>query len=209
MIDWLKNEWITLVSNYSSDKDLIYNYWEDITSQYSKKSRYYHNLEHIHNMLVQLETIKGEIANLPEIKFAIWYHDIIYKSTKKDNEEKSAAFAKNRLKSFSFNINSIKKVEELILSTKKHNVILNQNQDNAYLLDLDLSILGSNWETYKNYTQKIRKEYKIYPDFMYKSGRKKVLQHFLERDTLYFTKTYKIQFENKARENIKRELETL
>ncbi|WP_336127910.1 HD domain-containing protein [Mesoflavibacter sp. CH_XMU1422-2] len=209
MIDWLKNEWIALASNYSSDKDLIYNYWEDIKSQYSKKSRYYHNLEHIHNMLVQLETIKNEIANLPEIKFAIWYHDIIYKSTKKDNEEKSAAFAKNRLKSFNFSLNSIKKVEELILSTKKHNVILNQNQDNAYLLDLDLSILGSNWETYKNYTQQIRKEYKIYPDFMYKSGRKKVLQHFLERDTLYFTKTYKIQFENKARENIKRELETL
>lgn len=209
MIDWLKNEWIALASSYSSDKDLIYNYWEDIISQYSKKSRYYHNLEHIHNMLVQLETIKDEIANLPELKFAIWYHDIIYKSTKKDNEEKSAAFAKNRLKSFSFNINSIKKVEELILSTKKHNVILNQNQDNAYLLDLDLSILGSNWETYKNYTQQIRKEYKIYPDFMYKSGRKKVLQHFLERDNLYFTKTYKIQFENKARENIKRELETL
>ena len=209
MIDWLKNEWIGLASNYSSDKDLIYNYWEDIKSHYSKKSRYYHNLEHIHKMLIQLETIKGEIANLPEIKFAIWYHDIIYKSTKKDNEEKSAAFAKNRLKSFSFNINSIKIVEELILSTKKHNVILNQNQDNAYLLDLDLSILGSNWETYKNYTQQIRKEYKIYPDFMYKSGRKKVLQHFLERDNLYFTKTYKIQFENKARENIKRELETL
>ena len=209
MIDWLKNEWLALASNYSSDKNLIHNYWEDIKFEYSKKSRYYHNLEHIHKMLIQLETIKGEIANLPEIKFAIWYHDIIYKSTKKDNEEKSAAFAKNRLKSFSFNKNSIKKVEELILSTKKHNVILNQNQDNAYLLDLDLSILGSNWETYKNYTQQIRKEYKIYPDFMYKSGRKKVLQHFLERDTLYFTKTYKIQFENKARENIKRELETL
>lgn len=209
MIDWLKNEWITLASNYSSDKDLIYNYWKDIISQYSKKSRYYHNLEHIHKMLTQLETIKGEIANLPEIKFAIWYHDIIYKSTKKDNEEKSAAFAKNRLKSFSFNTNSIKIVEKLILSTKKHNVILNQNQDNAYLLDLDLSILGSNWETYKNYTQQIRKEYKIYPDFMYKSGRKKVLRHFLERDNLYFTKTYKLQFENKARENIKRELETL
>ena len=49
MIDWLKNEWIALASNYSSDKDLIYNYWEDIISQYSKKSRYYHNLEHIHN----------------------------------------------------------------------------------------------------------------------------------------------------------------
>ncbi len=209
MIDWLKNEWITLASNYSSDKDLIHNYWEDIKSQYSKKSRYYHNLEHIYKMLFQLESIKDEITNLPEIKFAIWYHDIIYKSTKKDNEEKSAAFAKNRLKSFNFSLNSIKKVEELILSTKKHNVILNQNQDNAYLLDLDLSILGSNWETYKNYTQQIRKEYKIYPDFMYKSGRKKVLQHFLERDTLYFTKTYKIQFENKARENIKRELETL
>ena len=93
--------------------------------------------------------------------------------------------------------------------SKKHQVILDKNSDNAYLLDFDLSILGKDWETYKNYTQQVRQEYKIYPDFLYNPGRKKVLLHFLERETLYFTESYKTQFENKARENIKRELETL
>ena len=73
MIDWLKNEWIALASNYSSDKDLIYNYWEDIISQYSKKSRYYHNLEHIHNMLVQLETIKDEIYGVKSVMRELKY----------------------------------------------------------------------------------------------------------------------------------------
>ena len=81
--------------------------------------------------------------------------------------------------------------------------------DNAYLLDFDLSILGSDWDSYRNYTIQIRKEYKIYPDFMYKSGRKKVLQHFLERETLYFTEAYQVTHENRARENLKKELQEI
>ena len=41
-------------------------------------------------ILLDIEEVKSEIHDLESVKFAIWYHDIIYKSTKKDNEEKSA-----------------------------------------------------------------------------------------------------------------------
>ncbi|WP_336067633.1 hypothetical protein [Mesoflavibacter sp. CH_XMU1404-2] len=209
MKDWLKNEWQNLAFKYCNDADLILKYWEEISTQYSNKSRHYHNLTHIHNMLFQVETFQSEITNLSELKFAIWYHDIIYKSTQKDNEEKSGELAKKRLKTFNFNSKSIKKVEILIVSTKKHNIILNQNLDNAYLLDLDLSILGSTWETYNEYIKSIRKEYKIYPDFLYNPGRKKVLKHFLERDQIYFTPDSKNRLERKARENLRKEIEML
>jgi predicted metal-dependent HD superfamily phosphohydrolase len=40
-------------------------------------------------------------------------------------------------------------------------------------LDADLSILGKDLDTYLAYTKMIRKEYSIYPDFLYKPGRKK------------------------------------
>ena len=209
MIEKIKSSWFDLTSKYTNDEALINTLWSELHKKYTHKNRHYHNLSHIESMLLQAENIKSHIEDFPTLLYAIWYHDIIYKSTKKDNEEKSALFAKKSLIKLNFTENKIKNVENLIISTKKHQVILDKNSDNAYLLDFDLSILGKDWETYKNYTQQVRQEYKIYPDFLYNPGRKKVLLHFLERETLYFTESYKTQFENKARENIKRELETL
>ncbi|MDH7913509.1 hypothetical protein [Winogradskyella sp. SYSU M77433] len=209
MIEKIKSSWFDLTSKYTNDEALINTLWSELHKKYAHKNRHYHNLSHIESMLLQAENIKSHIEDFPALLYAIWYHDIIYKSTKKDNEEKSALFTQKSLKKLNFTENQIENVKNLIISTKKHQVILDKNSDNAYLLDFDLSILGKDWETYKNYTQQIRQEYKIYPDFLYNPGRKKVLLHFLERETLYFTESYKTQFENKARENIKRELETL
>lgn len=209
MIEKIKSSWFDLTSKYTNDEALINTLWSELHKKYTHKNRHYHNLSHIENMLLQAENMKSYIEEFSTLLYAIWFHDIIYKSTKKDNEEKSALFAQKSLKKLNFIENKIGNVEKLIISTKKHQIILDKNSDNAYLLDFDLSILGKDWETYKNYTQQIRQEYKIYPDFLYNPGRKKVLLHFLERETLYFTESYKTQFENKARENIKRELETL
>ena len=208
MINWLKSEWHILTKNYC-DSTLAESLWAEIESQYIIKNRHYHNLSHIFNMLKQLDETKTEIKDLESLKFAIWYHDIIYKSTKKDNEDKSALFALKRLKKINFNPERAQIVQELILSTKKHTIIKSQNNDNAVLLDLDLSILGTDWNTYKKYISNIRKEYKIYPNFMYNPGRKKVLNHFLERETLYFTEHYKEQYEAQARENLNREIKLL
>ncbi|WP_255411459.1 hypothetical protein [Lacinutrix sp. Bg11-31] len=41
---------------------------------------------------------------------------------------------------------------------------------------------------------------------MYKPGRKKVLKHFLDRETLYFTDDFRKKYKIKARENLKKEI---
>lgn len=209
MIEELKIRWINLASKYIEKPTLVISLWEDILKHYSKKNRYYHNLSHIKSMLLQADNFEQGIQDFDALIFAIWYHDIIYKPTKKDNEDKSAIFAENHIKMMLFDQKRLKNIKKLIVSTKKHKIIIGENMDNAYLLDMDLSILGTNWETYENYTQQIRNEYKIYPDFMYKPGRKKVLQHFLVRETLYFTEAYRNKFESQARKNIKKEIELL
>lgn len=208
MIHWLKTEWHNLASKYCNTT-LVEELWTEIENNYTLKARHYHNLSHIYNMLLQAETYKTKIQDLEALQFTIWYHDIIYKSSKKDNEEKSAFFAEKRLKLLNFDKNRIQIIKKMIVSTQKHELILKQNQDNAHLLDLDLSILGTDWETYQKYIHNIRKEYKIYPDFMYKPGRKKVLKHFLDRETLYFTDDFRNKHEVKARENLKREIKLL
>ncbi len=209
MIEWLKSEWFSLASIYSEDKNLVLKLWETIKNNYTHKSRYYHNLSHIYNMLIQAEEIEAKIDDYDAFRFSIWYHDIIYKSSKKDNEIKSADFAKKELKSIHFDEKRIEIVVNLIKSTQKHNILLFNNSDNAFLLDIDLSILGTDWKTYEKYITNIRKEYAIYPDFIYKKGRKKAMQHFLERAHIFFTSEFKTKLENQARENITKEIALL
>ncbi|MFI1744610.1 HD domain-containing protein [Thalassobellus sediminis] len=209
MSNQLKKEWFQLITKFSSNQSLINSFWNEIENQYTLKIRHYHNLSHIMTMFNHAETIKSNITDYDTFLLAIWYHDIIYKPTKNNNEEKSALLAKKRLKSLNFDEKTIKIIQNLIISTKKHELILTENNDNSYLLDIDLSILGSEWNTYKTYIKNIRKEYAIFPDFIYKKGRKKVLQHFLERKNLYFTEFFKNKFEEQARENLLKEIESL
>ena len=124
-------------------------------------------------------------------------------------KKKARFWLKKRLKPLNFDEKTLKTIQNLIISTKKHELILTENNDNSYLLDIDLSILGSNWNTYETYIKNIRKEDGMFPDFIYKKGRKKVLLHFLERKTLYFTEFYQNKFEQQARENLLKEIELL
>ncbi len=209
MTEYLKNAWKKLCLTISTDLELIDSLGLEIEKQYSLKIRHYHNLKHIENMLLQADSIQNEIKNWEAFVFSIWYHDIVYKPTRKDNEAKSAVLAKMRLKQLNIDEKTLKIIQKLIISTKTHEVDLAENNDNAFLLDIDLSILGSNWNTYEKYIKNIRKEYAIYPNFMYRKGRKKVLQHFLERETLYFTEIFQNKYEKQARKNLIKEIELL
>ncbi|MEY8760927.1 HD domain-containing protein [Chryseobacterium tongliaoense] len=192
---------------FTSDQDLINNLWWEIEQKYSEKKRYYHNLEHLGNMFSEIEAIKDLISDFSNISFAIFYHDVIYDASSKTNEEKSAEFAQIRFQKLSIDQESVDQVCKQILATKMHQK--SGDIDTNYLLDADLSILGKDLETYLDYTRKIRKEYSIYPDFLYKPGRKKVLQHFSELENIFKTDYFKDQYEVQAKLNIEYELRSL
>lgn len=196
-----------LISKYSNDEILKTDYWQEIEKSYSQKSRKYHNLNHLENMILELENVKEEISDYDVMLFSVFYHDIIYKATAKDNEEKSAEIAKTRLDKLNISNERITKIYNQILATKSHK--RSDDSDTNFLLDSDLAILGKDWKVYENYIQQIRKEYSIYPDFLYNPGRKKVLTHFLEFDEIFKTEHFKGKYEKIARENIQREISIL
>ena len=202
-------EWLQLGERHSNDVQLLDTLWKNILKKYSEKNRYYHNLNHISSMLKQAEENKSDIIDLDVVLYAIWFHDIVYKSTKKDNEDKSAKYAEKVLKKLYLGNNRIERVGEFIISTKKHQVLINENEDNAFLLDFDLAILGQPWAVYSKYIESIRKEYRLFPDFIYIPERKKVLQAFLSRDVIYFTEKYRVLYEQSARENLEKEIKLL
>lgn len=192
---------------FTQDQDSIDILWSEIENKYSEKGRYYHNLEHLENMFSELDIVKGKIENLAAISFSVFYHDVIYDAASKTNEEQSAEFAQLGLKKLGIDQNSIEKISEQISATKVHQQ--SSDNDTNYLLDADLSILGKSLKSYMDYTKKIRKEYSIYPDLLYKPGRKKVLKHFLELKNIFKTEDFREKYENQARENIQFEIDNL
>jgi predicted metal-dependent HD superfamily phosphohydrolase len=96
---------------------------------------------------------------------------------------------------------------QLILATKDHAV--SPDPDFIFFTDADLSILGKDNDVYTNYCQQIRKEYKYYPDIIYKPGRQKVLNHFLGMKHIYKTPYFQDLYEEKARKNLEKELTLL
>ena len=156
-------------------------------------------------MIVCYDLYESNLKCPNEVLYAVFYHDIIYKVTRKDNELKSAEYALGILPT-NAKLNK-ELIFDVICATQLHQH--NDNEDINWLIDFDLKILSKDWDDYKIYFEQIRKEYKIYPNFLYNSGRKKALKHFLENEFIFQTQEFRGKYELKARENIKHEIDFL
>jgi predicted metal-dependent HD superfamily phosphohydrolase len=203
----LREEFFEHGLKYSDNSILVDECWLEILRQYSNKKRYYHTLEHLDNLLYQLKLVRDHIQDWDTILFTLFYHDIVYNSLNSDNEEKSAQLAEKRLRLLEVPISKIELCKNQILATKNH--LSSNNDDTNYFTDADLCVLGLSWNAYSGYYTNVRKEYSIYPSFIYNPGRKKVLNHFLSMDRIFKTDLFYEKFEAKARINIQREIELL
>jgi predicted metal-dependent HD superfamily phosphohydrolase len=73
----------------------------------------------------------------------------------------------------------------------------------------DITILGATWEDYQVYIMAVRKEYNIYPDMLYRPGRKKFLEQTLAAREIFHTQEFKLRFDAAARNNMEKELQYL
>lgn len=207
--DEIRKYWLLLTDRTSTrNPDLAIKAIERIIDRYSASGRHYHNMDHLSSLVYLQRQYAHLIVDNDSLLYAIYFHDIIYKVTRSDNEERSAHEAVAFLNRIGYPDDKQHKVFAFIAATQKHlNPIADPDLD--YLLDFDLHILGATPAQYEAYTKQIRKEYAIYPAFMYRRGRKKVLQHFLGLPGIYKTAVFREKYELKARENMERELEQL
>lgn len=203
----IKETFFELIAIYSKNAVLANDLWYEIELKYSSKNRFYHTLNHLENLLNQLKDVKSEIEDWKGILFTLYYHDIIYKASKFNNEEKSAEFAVQRMEQLLVSKLIIGNCKNQILATKNHSI--NENSDTNYFIDADLSILGHDWNSYSNYYQNVRKEYSIYPDLIYNNGRKKFLKHFLSMQKIFKTEFFYQKFESNSRLNLQKEFDLL
>ncbi len=175
---------------------------------FGEKHRHYHNLQHVQAILRHMQHWPENWQDPIAVQLAAWFHDIIYLPHKRDNEHQSARFAERQLREWKLPEEQIAKVSQIIEATAGHKAD-GLDQDGKAFLDLDLSILGSSPEVYDQYVANIRKEYRRYPNLIYRPARKKILYAFLDRERLYFTETGFERWEQAARDNIRREIEKL
>jgi predicted metal-dependent HD superfamily phosphohydrolase len=196
-----------LCRKYKSGEEHSLRLWEEIRIAYTKPRRYYHNLEHLENVLKDLEPLKASITDWDTVILALCYHDVVYNPRKNDNEEKSALVARKCLQSISYPEEKIALCESHILATKGH--VKSDCLDTNLFTDADLGILGSSWPVYHVYSMNIRREYKMYPDLLYKPGRRKVLEYFLKMERIYKSDVFHLKYEAQAKANLYQELDLL
>jgi predicted metal-dependent HD superfamily phosphohydrolase len=197
--------WQQLVHPYSPDQQLVESLFRHIEKAYQEEKRFYHNINHILQLLMLADQHTASITDITTVQFSIFYHDIKYKPGSTDNEVKSAEIAKEALLQLHVKPEIIAKVEEYILATKDHFAQKPVDADLKYFLDFDLSKLASPGEEYTTYLMQIRKEYSHLPAGEFKKGRLEFVSKALDHQYLFFTDIFR-QVEYVARQNLEWEL---
>ncbi len=178
-----------------------------LVKAYCEPHRAYHNLRHITDCLRHFEPVRSLAEDPDAVETALWLHDVVYDPRAKDNEERSAEFARRIFRAAEMPEPFTIKVSSLILVTR-HEVVP-ATPDGRLVVDIDLSILGRDPIEFDEYERTVRKEYDWVPAPMFRAGRCKILQQFLDRPSIYFTDAFRSKFEEKARRNLARSIALL
>jgi predicted metal-dependent HD superfamily phosphohydrolase len=172
---------------------------------YTQPDRHYHNLQHIDHVLTTIERFANRLQDPISVILATWFHDVVYDCRSTDNESESAKIAGELLQNIGVSIETIDRVQQLILATQGHRTEIDDN-DLWIFLDADLAILGTDPVQYQIYARSIRREYSWVSDELYRAGRIRVLESFLQRDRLYHTALLFDELESRARLNLQSEI---
>ena len=184
-----------------------------LATAYGAPGRHYHDLRHIENLLAHSGGLRSSLADPIAVDLAILYHDAVYDPARRDNEEASAALAREALERLGASPSLVTKVAYYVEATKHIGAVTPfpepPDNDLDHLLDFDLAILAAEPATYDAYAQAIRREYAIYSSDAYGKGRANVLRALLAMPALYRVPSLAAAWTQQARANLERELSTI
>lgn len=179
--------------------------YEQLIEAYCEPQRHYHTLQHLEECL-QLHAKAEHLASSPqEIAVALWFHDAVYDVRAHNNEVRSADWVVTALQLAGVSAEVQARVHTLIMATQ-HTAVPTAG-DAAYLVDVDLAILGAPPARFAQYEQQIQQEYAWVPQAIFRTKRHAVLQGFLARPRIYSTPFFAQQLEASARANLQKALQ--
>ena len=185
---------------------------EKLSEFYRAPGRHYHGLSHVAALLALCDRHRDALADPEAVEAAIWFHDAIYDSARRDNELKSAELAVEHM-SGKVEPERLQRIAKMIEATATHQVPDFADEaarrDAAIFLDMDLSILGAPSAEFDAYEQAVRLEYGWVEEQAWRAGRAAVLKKFLARPHIFHTEIFSKSHERQARENIARSIARL
>lgn len=180
--------------------------FEALCQAYAEPQRRYHTLQHLHECLGQAERITPLAERPGEVLIALWFHDAVYDTMGRGNEERSARWAREVVAATGGH-DAAERVYQLVMATEHHAVPT--SPDAQVLVDVDLSILGAEAGRFDEYEQQVRDEYRHVPGPLFRGKRRAVLRGFLARARIFSTDTFHQLLEARARDNLRRSVAQL
>jgi predicted metal-dependent HD superfamily phosphohydrolase len=174
--------------------------FEALSACYREPHRAYHTLRHIEHCLEEFEAVRGEARDPVAVELAIWYHDAVYDTHRRDNEERSAVLAEKLAASAGLGADVARHVGDLIrISTHRKPA---SEPDSRLFADVDLAILGQPPDVFSEYEANVRREYAWVREDEFRRLRALILETFLDRFSIYMTDPFRDKYEKQARTNL-------
>jgi predicted metal-dependent HD superfamily phosphohydrolase len=173
--------------------------------------RHYHTWDHV---VACVERLKTFPTAEPRIVFlALVFHDAVYVPGRSDNEQVSAALARETLSSMcAITATELDIIERMILATRDHHALSGTlTADEVVILDLDLSVLGGSRDEYAHYATAIHDEYvpAAATEAQFRIGRTEFLRRMLAMPHVFLTAEGRGRWDDAARANIAWEITEL
>ncbi len=179
--------------------------FDALCAAYQEKQRHYHTLMHIKHMLA-LVSESGNTQS--EAGWATWYHDYVYRPGRSDNEQRSAAIARDTLAGLQVPQSVIDRTCDIILATRSHR-FAGTDPVLQGVLDADMAILGTPPARYGEYCDEVRREFGLTPRLLFNRGRRHFIAEVLSQSRIFATDWFYERFEAQARSNLQAELTQL
>jgi predicted metal-dependent HD superfamily phosphohydrolase len=186
-------------------------YGRNLLSRWAEPQRRYHTVDHLRAVLDRIDELAdqgGEGGELELVRLGAWFHDAVYRPDRSENEERSAVLAEKALAEAGLTPHEVAEVARLVRLTTTHDPAAG-DLNGETLCDADLAILATDPDTYGGYTAAVREEYSFVPEADFRAGRAAVLRHLLGLPRLFRTPYGAAVWEERARENLERELAEL
>lgn len=178
--------------------------FERAVSAYGSPGRRYHTWQHALACVEELRTV--QVVDGRTVFLALVFHDAIYVAGHADNERRSADLALAILGTdAACQQSELGAIERMILATRDHQKAgAGLDSDGQTMLDIDMSIVGADRQTYAWYATAIRDEYvpAAATERRFRIGRIEFLRRLGTMPHVFLTPEGRKRWETSARANL-------
>ncbi|WP_207062764.1 hypothetical protein [Motiliproteus sp. SC1-56] len=173
--------------------------FEQLDRRYNECCRHYHDGEHIKQMLEWFDPYRGEAQDPDAVELAIWFHDACYGNEPQGHESRSAALFRS-LSGEGMPTRRQQRVVDLIMATTHQGPP--GTDDEALVVDVDLSSFARSWHAFLKDTVRCRAEKQDVGDQEFCTCQLGFLRTLRARESIYYSAPFQARHEADARANI-------